>query len=110
MKGVMMPEVSAGSNHVGASEMWAPQIISPAGASARPSGVAVRGVAPRITSAGTNNRAKRPRTSFMEASLWCRWLSFFELHILVGGREHVAGDQADARFLDPWAHAAEPGV
>jgi len=27
MNGVTMPRVSAGSNHVGASEMWTPQVI-----------------------------------------------------------------------------------
>src|SRR5262245_34785969 len=35
MKGVTMPGVSAGSNHVGASEMWTPQVICPAGCVAR---------------------------------------------------------------------------
>src|SRR5215510_11861025 len=76
MKGVMIPEVSAGSNHVGASEMWAPQIMSPLGASERPpgaserpSGAAPPAVGPRITNAMTNNEAKRPRTRLMEASL-----------------------------------------
>src|SRR5688500_9553714 len=32
MKGVMMPGVSAGSNHVGAIEMWTPHVTSPSGA------------------------------------------------------------------------------
>src|SRR5262249_49406688 len=32
MKGVMMPGVSAGSNHVGAIETWTPHVISPSGA------------------------------------------------------------------------------
>ena len=33
--GVMMPEVSAGSNQVGASETWTPQVNCPCGAAAR---------------------------------------------------------------------------
>src|SRR5262245_16228988 len=32
MNGVMMPGVSAGSNHVGASETWTPQVSCPSGA------------------------------------------------------------------------------
>ena len=32
MNGVMMPSVSAGSNHVGASEMCTPHVIWPSGA------------------------------------------------------------------------------
>src|SRR5205809_2199062 len=32
MNGVMIPGVSAGSNQVGASEMWTPQVIRPSGA------------------------------------------------------------------------------
>src|SRR5262245_1882509 len=34
MNGVTIPGVSAGSNHVGASEMWTPQVIWPSGAAA----------------------------------------------------------------------------
>ena len=34
MNGVTMPGVSAGSNHVGASEMWTPHVIWPSGAAA----------------------------------------------------------------------------
>src|SRR5436309_12796764 len=34
MNGVTIPGVSAGSNHVGASEMWTPQITWPSGAAA----------------------------------------------------------------------------
>src|SRR2546430_3012778 len=32
MNGVTIPGVSAGSNHVGASEMWTPQVTWPSGA------------------------------------------------------------------------------
>src|SRR5262249_62127163 len=34
MNGVMIPWVSAGSNHVGASEMWTPHVIWPSGVAA----------------------------------------------------------------------------
>src|SRR5437660_11508807 len=34
MNGVTIPGVSAGSNHVGASEMWTPQVTWPSGAAA----------------------------------------------------------------------------
>jgi len=35
MKGVMIPCVSAGSNQVGASETWMPQVSCPSGAAAK---------------------------------------------------------------------------
>src|SRR5215467_8955236 len=103
MKGVMMPEVSAGSNHVGASEMWAPQIISPAGASERPAGASAvaAGDGPRIANVRTNSEAKRPRTCFMEASVFYRAfgsLFSFQSDIFVGGRKCPARDEAEPRF------------
>src|SRR5262249_19199750 len=94
----MMPEVSAGSNHVGAIEMWAPQIISPAGASA---GAAARGVGPRIKSARTNSDAKRPRTCLMEASCpVVRWVLLFSFQsdVLIGRGECPARDETEPRF------------
>src|SRR5580765_4504038 len=110
----MIPDVSAGSNHVGASEMCTAQIIWPADASARPagaSGAPSLGDAPAAVIARTTNEAKRPRTcSFMEASCGRDGLFVLESHILVRSREYVAGDQADSRLLDPWPHAAESGV
>jgi hypothetical protein len=36
-------------------------------------------------------------------------LPHFELHILVGRREGVPGDDADARFLHSGSHTAQPG-
>src|SRR6516162_1131557 len=90
MKGVMMPEVSAGSNHVGAIEMWAPQIISPAGASA---GAAAPGVGPRIKSARTNGDAKRPRSCLTEASCpVVRWVLLFSFQsdVLIGRGDGLA--------------------
>src|SRR5215470_11482407 len=103
MKGVMMPEVSAGSNHVGASEIWAPQIISPAGASERPAGASAvaAGDGPRIANVRTNSEAKRPRTCFMEASVFYRAfgsLFSFQSDIFVGGRKCPARDEAEPRF------------
>src|SRR5437868_1866978 len=56
MNGVMIPEVSAGSNQIGASEMWTPQISCPCGAAraipgapaARPS-AAIASTSRRVT-------------------------------------------------------------
>src|SRR5881296_497886 len=61
MYGVMIPEVSAGSNHVGASEMWTAQVICSAGASARPSG-AVPSTTVKVEIIRTSSVATRPRT------------------------------------------------
>src|SRR5436190_23257613 len=55
MNGVAMPGVSAGSNQVGASEMWIPQVIWPSGAAAT-------GPGPMAESRRTNDVAKRLRT------------------------------------------------
>src|SRR6267142_1480634 len=60
MNGVMIPEVSAGSNHVGASEMWTAQVICPADASVAPLGETAD-----IKRAKTRNGTKRPRTLLM---------------------------------------------
>jgi hypothetical protein len=62
MNGVMIPEVSAGSNHVGASEMCTAQLICPSGA-------ASLAAAPRIKVRRMSPVVERPRTVFMEASL-----------------------------------------
>src|SRR4030095_13867599 len=59
MKGVMIPDVSAGSNHVGASEMWTAQVICPAASVARPGETAT------ATRTRTSNETKRPRTLLM---------------------------------------------
>jgi len=53
--GVAMPGVSAGSNQVGASEMWIPQVIWPSGAAAT-------GPGPMAETRRTNDVAKRLRT------------------------------------------------
>src|SRR6185295_13326788 len=58
MNGVMIPEVSAGSNHVGASEMCPAQVSCPSGAAAP-------GVAGRITVAKRRATIERPRTVLM---------------------------------------------
>src|SRR4030095_6282718 len=99
MKGVMIPGVSAGSNQVGASEMCAPQIISPSGAAAPGDG-------PRITSVRTSNGAKRPRTLLMGSLPVCvsyvgsswflgRLLFDLQLHVLVGRGECPARDEPE---------------
>src|SRR5258708_646617 len=53
MKGVMMPEVSAGSNQVGARETCAPMVICPSAAA-----LAARDAAP-ITTAAERRRTPR---------------------------------------------------
>ena len=61
MKGVMIPDVSAGSNHVGVSEMCTAQV-------AWPSGAASLGAAPTVRVRTTMTMVERPRTMLMEAS------------------------------------------
>src|SRR6266849_5629634 len=62
MNGVPIPEVSAGSNQVGAREMWTPQVIWPSGAAAA-------GPAPMAETTRRNDVAKRRRMVLMvEAS------------------------------------------
>ena len=56
MKGVMMPGVSAGSNHVGASEMCTPQVICPAGCVARAGSTEVLAASMRTPSAVWHHR------------------------------------------------------
>jgi hypothetical protein len=55
MKGVMMPEVSAGSNQVGASETWTAQVIWPEGWAAAGAAAAVATATAR---ANTNARER----------------------------------------------------
>src|SRR5882724_459711 len=54
LNGVTIPEVSAGSNHVGASEMWTPQVTCPSGA-------ASAGATPALRLSRTKNVTDRPR-------------------------------------------------
>src|SRR5262245_22305174 len=116
MKGVMMAEVSAGSNHVGASEICTAQVIWPEGASARPRGASERptgacarlsrGQAPTSRIPSTSDETKRPRTSLMEASV-----SFaLELHVFVRPRPQESGDEPQARFLHAGALGHEGRV
>src|SRR5215472_10841530 len=55
MNGVMIPEVSAGSNQVGASEIWAPQVSCPSGTAAEPK----RGTPATKPSAASARRSRR---------------------------------------------------
>src|SRR4029453_9481701 len=85
MKGVMIPDVSAGSNHVGASEMWTGQVICPAGAS-----VARPGETATATRTRTSNETKRPRTYFMGSLPILAFLlaRAFSLHRLCSTPDH----------------------
>src|SRR5262245_40685125 len=56
MKGVMIPGVSAGSNHVGASEMCMPQVICPAGCVARAGSMDALAASTRTPSAVAHHR------------------------------------------------------
>src|SRR5580692_8749017 len=55
MNGVMMPDASAGSNHVGASETWTPQVSRSGEAAAAKRGLLVS----RLTAAA-NKTSRRP--------------------------------------------------
>src|SRR5262245_28478905 len=66
MNGVMIPEVSAGSNQVGASEMWTPQVTWPSGAAAPVE-------APRTERKRGNNAMTRTRAIFMVEPPVCGW-------------------------------------
>src|SRR5262249_57547341 len=75
MNGVMMPVVSAGSNHPGASEMWTAHVSSPAGACER---AFVGTISPRSRSKARSS-AERETTrsgtrSVMRILLCCREL------------------------------------
>src|SRR2546425_10233283 len=58
MYGVVAPDVSAGSNHVGVSEMWRAHVICPSGAAA-PEEVSI------VRIIRETNGVKRPRTGFI---------------------------------------------
>src|SRR5262245_41858262 len=73
MNGVIRPCVSAGSNHVGASEMWTPQVIWPSGAAATGAAKATR--ASRTHAASRSERTGRTsswRVGF-SCALRARW-------------------------------------
>src|SRR3989442_3216316 len=93
MNGVPIPGVSAGSNQVGASEMCTAHVICPSGPAAAGNGASVS--------------TARRSTAATGAGL----MSFaLQLHVFVGCRERVAGDEADAGLVDTRAHAVQPGV
>src|SRR5262245_39786962 len=109
MKGVMIPEVSAGSNHVGASEICTAQVICPAGAS-----VARPGETATATRTRTSNETKRPRTLLMGslpilAFLFAR---AFSLHRLCSTPDHsqecrsVVGRHGVHAAVRPVVHVA----
>src|SRR6185503_9365708 len=70
MNGVMIPGASAGSNQVGANEMWTPQVIWPS--------AAVAGVTAYPTSSSPRKAPKRPRECLIRAHLQIRVKEFSE--------------------------------
>src|SRR5687767_1021864 len=115
MNGVTMPCVSAGSNQVGDSETWMPQVNSPAGAAARP----MAGMPTTIPSAlaASSSRRVRPKRcsepSFRASSdnliTYPPVLVFadfgrsrpLERDVLVGRGIGEARNQLEAAFADP---------
>src|SRR5882724_417434 len=69
MKGVMTPGVSAGSNHVGASDTWTANVICPTGASERPSGAADTGGTSATVRASTTTDASDERRTVTVSSV-----------------------------------------
>src|SRR5260221_8324290 len=104
MKGVMIPEVSAGSNQVGARETCAPMRSSPSGAA-----LAALGARPIMAA------AERPRTprrvvlregGTMAYSPLCAVL---ETNVFIGRGIRVPADQLEGGAVDPRALAIEEG-
>src|SRR5262245_23974046 len=96
MYDVMVPEVSAGSNHVGASETCTAHVIWPAGAP----GAAAVDRAPPTRIRTTVTTIARRRTIRMAGSLPVASAAL-QLHVFVRRRERVAGDETDAGLLHP---------
>ena len=63
MKGVIIPEVSAGSNQVGASDTWTAYVIWPSGAPA------ARPVSPAMATTSARVASRNERTRVMKVSL-----------------------------------------
>src|SRR5438093_1641375 len=104
MKGVMMPVVSAGSNHAGASEAWTAHVIVPSGTAA----VAGAG-APLSTDANANIKHQRGRAvidaPFATVSVPCIANEFGRPDSGQGARlvlvRHVSGDPDGADHGPP---------
>src|SRR5262245_10294462 len=102
MNGVMMPDVSAGSNQVGASETCAATRSSPSVAAA-----AVRSVAP-IMAAVERARTSR-RVVLTEAMAASPLDAALQADVFVGCGIGMPADQAECRFVNPRALAVEEG-
>src|SRR5262249_58499620 len=95
MNGVAIPVVSAGSNEMGAREMWMAHVICPSGAA--PAGAATR---------STTSAARRERARSLPILLW-RSLPL-EPHVLQRSRPRIRVDQHQPRLGDARADAAHP--
>src|ERR1051326_1662188 len=91
-----MPEVSAGSNQVGASVVCTPQVSCPCGSPARAA------PAPKISASARTTNICRRRCLMARLCSPAR-----QREILVGTRIGVAGNEPEPRFLDPRADTAE---
>src|SRR5260370_10938054 len=132
----VIPEVSAGSNQVGASDTWMPQISWPCGPLVGPAAPAVAGApaaSPRAVAASRSRRlmpkgspARAARSRRCTKSLMVPpsdgpvrlgrraagphrlpLLWVLERDVLVGRGVGVAGDQAEPRLADPRPDAVE---
>src|SRR5262249_59062131 len=127
----MMPGVSAGSNQVGARVTWMPQVSWPCGppartvlqasiarSSARNIGSRRFAGLPRAGRRHNNGRNVKPvRVAFpvicassarVRRAAICFVLLFVrQTHVLVGCRIRKVGDEPEARFLNPRAHAVK---
>src|SRR5204863_5731109 len=116
MKGVMIPEVSAGSNQVGASETCAAQVSWPEGPAACEM-LGIPAVRPSVASASASRRVKpRPACHFdrdestmllLIASLRSR--SPLDRDVLVGRGVRKQRDLAEPGLADPRAGAVDKG-
>src|ERR1043166_5923175 len=91
-----MPEVSAGSNQVGASVVCTPQMSCPCGSTARAA------PAPNISASARTAKMWRRRCLMSRRCSLPR-----QGEVLVGARIGVGGNEPEPRFLDPRADAAE---
>src|SRR5690242_9877647 len=94
-----MPEVSAGSNQVGASVVCTPQVSCPCGSPARAA------PAPTISASARITKMWRRRCLMSRLCSLAR-----QGEVLVGARIGVAGNEPEPGFLDPPTDAVEEGL
>src|SRR6516162_4661219 len=112
MNGVMIPCVSAGSNQVGASETWMPQVSCPSRAAAR-TGPGTAATSPR---AARPRRSRRVKSLPLAEPLASRAmilpplpLRCLQRDVFVGRGVWEACDQAEPRLADARSNTVEKG-